>query len=236
MTSLAIHGIQDSPGKKDGRYFGALARRWQSKHGGVVVGIDLTLPKAKRFRDVVSAIEQHAPTVLAIFDHGLSDCLPRLGVCSQARPKLQMPERNVDVFAGAIAAGASAPRVVLFACLAGEDLIRGAEGPPGGDFGLADQMRDSLVKHGAFGCQVDAHGSSSQAAHRLRDYGGDAVSNPFVRRFSGPETKTAIGGYWLVEPGSPLWRRWDAALDAGFWLEFPWLTPAQIEARLSEAA
>lgn len=223
MTSLAFYPSQNSRGKHDGDYFRMLAQRWADRHGGRAVSVDLARSKAERFRQIVAAVEQDAPDVVAFFCHGLRSCLPQMGVTCIPLPGMSMPVRNVDVLAGAIAANATHPVVVLFACSAGDDLEPGPDGPPGGDGGFADQFRDAMVKHGATGARVDAH-----------DRAGDSVHNRFVRRFEGPESKVSPGGYWLVEPGSGAqWLRWDAFLHGGGWLEFPLMTVAEIRRRLT---
>ncbi|MBK7153843.1 MAG: hypothetical protein IPH72_19025 [Sandaracinaceae bacterium] len=63
----------------------------------------------------------------------------------------------------------------------------------GGDGGFADQLRDALAAHGLTG-HVDAHAKP-----------GHTTKNPHLRRFhmdGGP----GVGGEWLVEPGTALWR------------------------------
>lgn len=230
MKSLAFYPSANSKGKHDGDYFRGLADLWVKKHGNRAVSVDIgtiarPTPKADRFRQIVAAIEEDQPEVVAFFCHGLRDCLPQMGICSQPRPKLGMPARNVDIIAGAQARASSAPRLVLFACTAGDDLIPGLDGPPGGDGGLADQWRDSMVKHDAPGAQCDAH-----------DRAGDSVHNKWVRRFSGPEDKDHIGGAFLVDHADHVrWLRWEAFLHARGWLDFPFLTAAELAARLDLA-
>lgn len=218
MSSLAIVP-GNSPYKADTREFVDQSMLWRERHDGTeLVSIDLEAPVPARFRQVLAAIELHAPDLLAFFCHGLSTRLPQLGASIA----------NVAQLAGAIARATTAPRVVLFTCLAGEDLISGADGPPGGDGGFADSLRDALVKHGATGAQVDAHGSSSQLSGRKKDVGGHTTHNPFVRRFAGPEDKAAVGGYWLVEPSHPGWYAWRKWINALGWREFPIMTRDQI--------
>lgn len=234
MKSLALYPSTNSKGKHDGTYFRALADRWARRHGGKALMIDTSpsRPRSERFRQVVSLVEQELPEILVCFCHGLRDCLPQFGVCCRPVPSLGMLARNVDIIAGALAFASSAPRVFLAACTTGDDLVPGIDGPPGGDGGLADQWRDSMVKHGAGGAQVDAH-----------DRAGDSVANPYVRRFLGPEDKEHIGGQWIVvppghgdvpnEPFLPIrWHRWDKWIEGRGWEEYPMLTRAEIRARL----
>ena len=218
---LAFYPSRNSRGKHDGDYFAALAEHWVRINGGGAVCVDLGQTREQRARQVVAAVERDAPEVVAFFCHGLRSCLPQMGIASVSVPSLDLV-RNVDVFAGALAAGSTHPRVALFACSCGDDLIPGVGGAPGGDGGFADQLRDSLVKHGACGAQVDAH-----------DRAGDSVHNPYVRRFSGPEDKAHVGGFWLVDRADPVrWARWEAYLHRGGWAKFPLLSQAELHSEL----
>lgn len=192
-------------------------------NGGVVERIDQSLPPEGRFRQAVGFVEQHAPDTLAYFGHGLPRGLPSMGATLA----------NLSHLAAALAFASTAPRVVLYSCLAAEDLTRGDAGLPGGDGGFADSLRDACVKHDAPGVQVDAHGSSSQLKGRVADLGGHTTQNPYVRRFSGPETKESVGGEWLVADTSRLWREWVRALRGPMRFQFPFLTREQLVARLA---
>lgn len=221
LTSLAITcGLR----KGETREFLEQADLWRARHGGTIVTIEPCENIPARFRQLVQAVEEHAPELLAIFDHGLASRLPRLGATIA----------NAPILAAALARASTAPKVELFTCLAGEDLTPGPHGPPGGDGGYADTLRDACVKSGATGVQVDAHGSSSQLAHRARDLGGHTTHNPFVRRFLGPERKGAVGGQWLVDPASAQWFGWVKWVSDGLgWREFPVMTAEQIEEQIT---
>lgn len=212
VTSLAFVPNRASKAKpRDRAFFRTSADLWAHRHGGDIVEVDIGLVPVDRCRQVVAAVEQRAPDVVAFFCHGLRDRLPQLGITLG----------TVGTLGAAIAAGATAPRVVLFACSTGDDLIPGPDGPPGGDGGFADSLRDAMVKAGALGVRVDAH-----------DRAGVATTNPFVRRFEGPEDKEHVGGSWLVEPRSALWLRWRSWVAARGWLEFPLLTREEIAERI----
>jgi hypothetical protein len=131
---------------------------------------------------------------------------------------------HADLLAKAIAAGSQRARVVLYACNAGMD-VRGA--PVGGDGGFADVLRDALCRVGCVDCVVDAH---TTAGHTTR--------NPYVRRFEGRGSPVGgIGGSFIVQPGSALWRKWQAALrDTDLRFEFPFLSIGEIHNRLVSGA
>lgn len=126
-----------------------------------------------------------------------------------------------------------APVIALYACDAGNAPKRTAG--PGGNNGFADKLRDALLKrdHAWFwGGHVDAHVTT-----------GHTTRNPHVRRFSSfvlPHEAVlgdSVGGDYLVEPGSALWRRWTDALwsrrePKDIRLRFPFLTAAEIEQEL----
>lgn len=173
--------------------------------------LDNRAPKPTRRRQV----EGHISTGkalggwdhVAFFGHGLSRSL-------QTGHDLTTVGALADALTGSV--GASRRLVVtLYACDAGDSPRTG----PGGDGGFADALRDALAARGVTG-YVDAHTTT-----------GHTTRNPHVRRFSmdgGP----GVGGEWLVEPGSPLWRKWVAALKGPMRFRFPLLTREQIRAEL----
>lgn len=184
--------------------FSPEARLFVQQHGGVVLEVPQDLPAAGKFRATIAAIEQHQPDVVAYFGHGLRRSLPQLGITLG----------NVDTFGAAIAAFATAPRVVLYACSAADGF------GPAGDGGLADGLRDAMVGSGARGAQVDAHRTAGHTTH-----------NPHVRRFLADTTR---GGVYIVEPESELWRKWVHALKGPMRFKFPFLTIAEIHAALAK--
>lgn len=205
MSVLAILPDRNSPGRHDwSGGFRPWAVEWQHAHGGALVQIDLSLKPWQRRRDVLGAIQAHAPETLALFTHGLQRFLPQFAIGPATIRQLALT----------IASVASSPRIVLYACSTGSG--------PGidGDKGFADTLRDELCTAGAKGCQVDAHVTA-----------GRADANPTVRRFVGPVP--AVGGQYLVDSSDPLWSTWRQALTGRMRWEFPFLTAAEIRARLT---
>lgn len=203
MTVLVLTADRDTPGRRD--YVGAFrpeADAFVSKHGGTVVRIDQSQNAAGRFRQTLQAIEEHQPDVLVYCGHGLRRSLPQLGAGLG----------NIASLAGALALGSTAPLVVLYACSAADGVA------PGGEGGFCDALRDALCNAEATGCRVLGHSTA-----------GHAVRNPYVREF---RSETTLGGTWLVAPGSPRWARWVKALQGPLRLEYPYLTRAEVEARL----
>ncbi len=95
-------------------------------------------------------------------------------------------------------------KIGLFACLTAENSIKDNDHRrigPGTDGGFADRLRDNLVRNGVEYGWVDAHKTA-----------GHAVWNPYVVRFLCESVKYleygAVGGGWIVEPGSRYWRYW----------------------------
>lgn len=180
---------------------------YQARRGGELFKFDLDAPARTRQKSVLAAIDYHKPTTIALFTHGLRTELPQL----------RWSIDNLTPLAQSIAASTSAPRVILYACSAGA-------GTADGDFSFADTLRDALCTAGAVYCQVDAHTTP-----------GRADANPMVRRFEGNgKSASGKGGFWLVEPHEPEFKRWrselgspDAELAALRW-DFPFLTRQEI--------
>ncbi len=180
------------------------AKEWAKFCGGDVVELAVgSLKPAARYRQVSDSMTAHKGA------HHLAV------FCHGWANGLQLvPMASVKDFAKEIAWATDAPIVTLYACST-------ADGPHlGGDGGFADALRDALCKVGATGCVVDAH---TTAGHTTR--------NPYVRRFYG--AASPVGGVWIVEPKSALWRPWVKALQGPFRWEFPLLTVAEIHARLA---
>lgn len=111
--------------------------------------------------------------------------------------------------------------VALYCCSTGADNDpktdeRRAPGP-GGDGGFADRLRDELGELGV---------RATVFAHSVE---GHTTQNPRVRIFLPDERR---GGHWLVAPGSELWPAWDRYLEGRGRFEFPFLSPAELEAEL----
>lgn len=203
MSVLVLSPDRDTPGRHD--YRGAFqpeADAFIARHGGTLVRIDQGQAQAGRFRQTLQAIEEHQPDTLVYFGHGLRRSLPQLGAGLG----------NVASIAAALALGSTGPLVVLYACSAADGVA------PGGEGGYCDALRDALCNAEATGCRVIGH---SSAGHTSR--------NPYVREFT---SATALGGTWLVAPGSTRWRAWSKGLQGPLRLEFPFLSAAELAARL----
>lgn len=222
------------------------ARAFLAAHGGVRVEINQGMGATARFRRLVRAIEEHEPSCIAFFCHGLATALPQMGANLANLVELAKPIREAT----------TAPLIVIYGCSTGSERCVTCEHPihpaeceasrgssrcdcarrdhgeaPGGDGGFADRLRDTLVKMGANGTTVLAHATP-----------GRAVENPYLRRFHGPERKPDnVGGKWLVTPPEHggdrrRWNAWRALLEGPFKFRFPFMTQDEIDAELPEAA
>lgn len=129
---------------------------------------------------------------------------------------------TVGDFAGALARVFSpSPRVVLYACDTGRDgdaeRSDDDDPGPGGNGGLADKLRDELVRRDVH-ATIFAHTSTAHSTY-----------NPYVRRFAPDEL---AGGRWVVEPYSELWEPWRRALRGPLRFRFPFMEQEQIETEL----
>jgi hypothetical protein len=151
-------------------------------------------------------------SVFAFFCHGWPDGIQAGFTCAFAKRL------------AAEIARASTPecRVILYACSNGVDKDKSTpddRGGTGGDNGFADRLRDELSLAG-IAATVYAH---------TKD--GHTTRNPYVRVF---EPGVTVGGSMLVDPTSPLWKRWRLALLTGrFRFAYPFLTRAEVEARIA---
>jgi hypothetical protein len=183
------------------------ARGFLSRHGGERIMVDMGASHATRQRQVVAAIERIAPECFVWIGHGLTTSIPQLGLDS---------DDEVAVFTAALAAGCTAPLIVFFACS-----MAGGKGV-GGDGGLCDRIRDATCKHGALGVRAFGHVGA-----------GHCTMRPYARVFDGPEVKPRnIGGRWVIDPGSPLFPRWQADLRGVLRFDYPLISQAELDARL----
>lgn len=209
MTALAFAPIHNTPNKHDADYFGRLADRWAKEHGGTVYRFDNSKPMEERRPLVINKIIAAPETLshVAFFCHGWVDGI-QAGIRRNTAAGLAANLRHHDC-----------SLVTLFACST-------ADGKPGGtsgDGGFADVLRDEMCKAGLTRCRVDGH-----------DRPGDAVYNPYVRRFDGNGTLAgANGGAWIVDPADDeTFHRWSSWLHAGGWSRFSTMTVAEIHAEL----
>jgi hypothetical protein len=199
---------------------GALAfqRRMDQKLlPATLVGIDCSKPRPARRHQVLQAFE-HAGSVsvVAMFCHGYER-----GV--QMGYDVEQVGELADLIERAGGGAVPNPRVILYACEAGDSNVG-----PGGDGGFADALRDELCERRLTGCQVDAHTTT-----------GHSYQNPHVRRFLGMGSPTGgSGGTWVVQPGKKMWAKWRARMadpHDPLWMDFPFMSIAQIHAELSPA-
>jgi len=213
MTNIIAFAPQyNTKGRKDATgAFQREAKAFMRLHGAKGLGLFLVDNHRCDFemRDQVLYAIRSEPFIdtVAFFCHGLSKSI-----------QFGFDTLNVDVLAKTLEERETS-RVVLYACNA-------AGGPGvGGDGGFADLLRDAMCRAGAISCQVDAH---TTAGHTTR--------NPYVRRFEGRLSPVGgVGGYYLVEPKSKLWRPWVRAMKDDkntLRYEFPFMQVGQIHERL----
>jgi len=122
-------------------------------------------------------------------------------------------------------------KITLFACLAAENDVRDKQVVglgPATDGGFCDVLRDEMVRQGLNKGWVDGHKTA-----------GHTLVNPYLVRFLCESVTTpefgAVGGAWLVEPGSPAWKKWVNALRnraGGMGYRFPYMAQIDIHAEL----
>lgn len=224
---IAFAPIHDSPGKHDAKWFQRKASEFvEAAGGGTVVHFDNHARMLARAATVLGAIDETVPTIVccAFFCHGWSRGM-------QAGFDLRKAQgAHPDTLAAALARRAgNGVMVPLYACSTAAEPPGGTHSrsldAPGGDGGFADQLRDACAKHGLTRVRIDAH-----------DRLGDTVANPYVRRFEGDGTTApGYGGQWIVQPSSPLWPAWVAALKGPLALHYPWLSTEAIRRELEPA-
>lgn len=152
-------------------------------------------------------------SVLAFFCHGWRDGIqtgfmtPHVGKLAAALKPVAEPEGLA---------------IMLYACDAARDGDNDEKDDvqpgPGGDGGFADSLRDACARAG-FRATVYAHAKE-----------GHTTKNPFMRVFPPDE---GVGGPWVIEPKSDLWRPWVNALrDTDLRFRFWRLTPDALAAEL----
>lgn len=208
MKALAIHATKNTNGKSDASgAFVPEAVAFQKLYACHREGFDNTLPEAARRAQVEGILARYRELELvAIFCHGY-----RRGL--QTGHTLA----TVNALADRIAA-CSAPnvRVVLYACSTAHALNRTRGG-------FADALRDALTARGKTG-HVDGH---TTAAHATR--------NAMLQRFYMGEPESETAGDWFVEPKTPLWSRWRAALRGDLRFRFPTMNVPEVYAALQGA-
>jgi hypothetical protein len=185
---LAFTGDRNSPGKKD--FTGAFlpeALKFVKLYGGVApVRISLDAKPYVQRNYVLQAIHEAGSAVdlVAFFCHGFTKRI-QLGFDKKTAGELARALNEV-----------ACDRVALYACSSGSGI------GPGGDGGFADTLRDELCKVGITDCRVLAH-----------EVSGHTTMNRRKRFFDGMDSPVGgVGGYDIVPPTSPLWKRWGQRL------------------------
>lgn len=182
--------------------------------------IDISKPDADRRAQVIKYIELRgqeydAINSIAFFCHGLKHKI-----------QLGFNVNNIYLLTATMAKYCETEVAVpIYACSAARDMdgqIADDMDPDtvGGDGGFADTLRDSLCKDHMVYCRVMAHVTA-----------GHTTVNPWVRFFDGEgEENGGQGGYWVVEPRSPLWKKWIKWLreDDDNRFRFPFMTYMEI--------
>lgn len=211
------------------------AKRFVSEHGiassTAMREIDLSSTSDQMRKAVCEAIvseskKQGKLETVAFFCHGWKDGI-QLGFQTRDIPQL------ARAFQGHCEQHVVVP---LYACSTARDQdwhIADDIDPDsmGGDGGFADELRDSL-------CDIGWCVHNRVVAHATV---GHSTLNPWVRFFDGMGLPSGgTGGYWVIRPKGPLWKRWIAWLreqsakfeDRDNQFKFPFMTPQQIRRRV----
>ncbi len=231
MNILTLFSNTNSKGKHDATgAFIPEARRFALTHGqsferliGVrCVGVKKSVRRERTLEAIHAAGSRERLDAIAFFGHGWPQGI-QFGITRKDISALcDVLEHtcNFDV------------KIVLYACLAAENDKRDkdhANVGPGTDGGFADLLRDELARKGFQGW-VDAHKTA-----------GHTTWNPYVVRFRcdavHSELYGAVGGSWLVEPGSESWGSWVRALKneaLGLRYRFPFMRELEIKTELAD--
>lgn len=222
--------------KKD--YSGAFlpeAKRFLSEHGiassSALREIDISagaehMQKQVRTAIAAEATKQGKLETVAFFCHGWKDGI-QLGF------RVRDTRSLARAFQGTCVRNVVVP---LYACSTARDQDRqiADDIDPdslGGDGGFADELRDAL-------CDIGWCVHNRVVAHATV---GHSTLNPWVRFFDGMGLPSGgTGGYWVIRPKGPLWRRWIAWLretnakqeDRDNQFKFPFMTLHEIRRRV----
>lgn len=117
-------------------------------------------------------------------------------------------------------------KISLYTCLTAENELRDNEKinlGPATDGGFADELRDEMARQGIIKGWVDGHKTA-----------GHTSWNPMCVRFRCDAVKSelygAVGGFWIVQPGSDMWKKWVKRIKGktGFRFRYPYMTQKQI--------
>jgi hypothetical protein len=176
--------------------------------------IDVSKPPQTRFEQVLARIAEVEQVT----------CLQRIVfLCHGTKTGLQLGLNRANVARFARALPREPHTITLYACSAA-----GPSEHPTGDGLFADALRDAVVRQFVLSPAVDV----TVDAHTTVD---NATRNPYVRRFKRDGAQVAgVGGRWVVEPGSPLWRTWVRALKTDFRFSFPFMSVGEIHDYLAK--
>ena len=219
MQALIFTTDRNRPGKKDYTgAFGPHARRFAETHRierSHIHKINVGVSKRRQCEQVLSIIrDSRSLDCVAFFCHGY-----KKGI------EFGLTTRNVDKLAETLAETARRNlNIPLYACsTAGGKRVEG----PGGDGDFADELRDALCRVGINKCRVMGHATA-----------GHTTKNPHVRFFDGFSSDVGgFGGYWVVRPRGPLWRKWISMLrerESDFCYKFPFYDVTKIWKKLSK--
>ena len=228
MSGVVFIPDRNSHGKKDMTgAFRPEARKfikyWQREHEDEfdLVSINVGRSRKKQEQQVLDAIKAAADSygaldTVAFFCHGFHHKL-QFGFPLLA----DGPDKLAKVIAENSANTITVP---LYCCSTAGTNSKKPDEVASGDGGFADMLRDSLCRHGALENRTMGHTNS-----------GHTTRNPHVRLFDGngmPEGGT--GGYWVVSPGGPLWKKWARILRTEYRFLFPYLDVKDIWKDLTE--
>jgi hypothetical protein len=233
LRALALVPMHNSKGKKDvtGAFFPE-ALKWMATHGVRTDSLrrfDNTAGKSARRQQVHDELIRNGYTKplehVAFFCHGLKDSIQTGHTCRTWGVHTTRTLADLVLILDVVCE--RDVKVTLYCC----DTARDGDGQrsddikpgPGGDGGFADVLRDLMSAKGFSGGWIDAH---TVTAHTTKA--------PYVRRFyTDGSPNGGAGGDWLVDPRSPLWRKWARLLRSSplRW-EFPRLTTREIHERL----
>lgn len=221
MKAFCLAPAHDTPNRKDASgAFQPEARAFVKASGlrATVTLFDSNRALADRRLESSRALARQTDVdVFAFFCHGWRDGL-------QCGWQIRKAGELADLLA---LAGRRTSTIILYACDAARDADADREDDknpgPGGDGGMAAAIVTGLRARGWEG-RLYAHATP-----------GHTTRNPWVRFWGrmGPDAPWERGA-WLVEPRTPLWPAWRAALAGDLRLKFPFLTRAEISAVLAQ--
>jgi hypothetical protein len=222
VRALVFTPDRNAPGKHD--HTGAFwpeARAFAKLHGvpySAIHAVDVSRLDEVRRAHVLEVIGNHPQrlTHLALFCHGL-------------RGRVQLGFRSAHVAELALAlAWVAEPdlTVALYCC----DVARDDDAErdddrktgPGGIDGFAARLRDALIWAGLPDARVFGHATP-----------GHTTRNPWLRVFRAPR---GAPGDWVVDPASPVWRRWRKALAGDLRLRFPAMLVEDVRTEVADGA